>query len=586
VSNQFMMFQTFVRPVCIGVLCALMSTQAMAQNRPARAVTITTASPVTLVRSDADLFAATLAGRYAQGVSDPALAAQAWALAYQRQPGSGDMFARALDANLQAGLVDRAVLLAKSAPPTILTDDGALVLAFDAFAQGRYRDVSRLLNTRTFAPSKRLIADHLRAFALLGENKGAEAVNLTSTATGIAAIDKAALISRAMILDAVDRDDEAGILFQSAVATNVIAPLGMRAYADWLVKSGQTEEAKRLYRRLISAGGPDTIVFVAALDGLDRAPAVNPASAADLRARAAIGIATIALSLTADGRSVSPTMFLSLVSFLDPRSDGVALALAGRWIDEGKGNLARSSLSRISASSPEYLAARTELVWLEFATDKPLAIQLARQTFQARPNDLAAKRLLADVLAGNRNDAEAEGLYSSLIERGLADGRPQSELWPYYFGRGGARERQGKWPEARADLRQAKAAAPNQPSILNYLGYALAERGENIEEALTLLQNAVRLRPQSANILDSLGWAQFKAGRFEAAVASLERAAGMDSTIGEISDHLGDAYWRTGRTDEARLEWQRALRLDLSETTKVNLARKIRDGLPPLARTP
>ncbi|NJR20409.1 MAG: tetratricopeptide repeat protein [Hyphomonadaceae bacterium] len=155
-------------------------------------------------------------------------------------------------------------------------------------------------------------------------------------------------------------------------------------------------------------------------------------------------------------------------------------------------------------------------------------------------------------------------------------------MWPLYFGRAGARERLNKWPAAQADFRLAKAAAPNQPNVLNALGYALAVRGENVDEALEMLRTAVRLRPNSASILDSLGWAQFKSGRYEEAVATLERAAGMNGSIAEISDHLGDAYWRTGRLQQARLEWGRALRLVQTDVEKAALQQKITNGMAPL----
>jgi Flp pilus assembly protein TadD len=132
-----------------------------------------------------------------------------------------------------------------------------------------------------------------------------------------------------------------------------------------------------------------------------------------------------------------------------------------------------------------------------------------------------------------------------------------------------------------ADLRIAKAAAPNQPNVLNYLGYAMADRGENLDEALGMLRNAMRLRPRSGAILDSYGWALFKSGRYEEAATILERAAGLAPNLAEVADHLGDVYWRTGRQEEARLEWRRALTLTPTEEQTKALEIKLSDGLPP-----
>jgi Flp pilus assembly protein TadD len=551
--------------------------QAQSQHRRQQARP-TVAAPVVLERSDADLYAATLAGRFAQGTDNPVLAAQAWSRAFMRRPTDSDLFERAIEANLQAGDVANAVRLAKVAAPSLRTDEAALALGVDAFAQGRYAEITRVLAGRTFQPSQRIFADHLAAYALLAQNKGDEAVEMTSRASGVPALDKATLMSRAMVLDGAGRGAEAGILFQSALNSNVAWPIGVRFYGDWLVRNNRKDDAVTMYQRLVQAGGLEASGFAASLAKVQGGG--PPPGKPDLRATAAAGLVTVAQSLAREGRGGAPTILFNLVGHLDPRSDGVAVALANQLITEARGDVARPLLSRIGASSPDYLGARTELVWLVFKDDQPAAVSLARETLSAAPNDVAASRLLADVLAANRDDREAEALYSTLIDKSKAAGQSNEEAWPLYFGRGGTRERQGNWTGALADLRFAKAAAPNQANVLNYLGYALADRGENVDEALVMLRAAVRLRPRSGSILDSLGWALFRAGRFEEAVATLESAAAMSASLAEISDHLGDAYWRSGREDEARMEWARTLRLETTDQQKQSIAIKLRDGLP------
>jgi tetratricopeptide (TPR) repeat protein len=536
------------------------------------------AAPVNLVRSDADLYAATLAGRYAQGTDNPALAAQAWSRAFSRRPTDGDLFARAVAANLEAGDVAQAVRLAKMGAPSLRNEDAALTLAGDAFAAGRYVDVTAALAGRSFQPSQRVFADHLAAYALLGQSKREEAVNLTARATGIGALDKATLMSRAMVLDQAGRSEEAGILFQSALDSNVKWPVGVRAYGDWLLKANRKADAIAMYQRLVRAGGLEASGFSAALAQLQTDASRPPTP--DLRAVAAAGLVTIAQSLAVEGRGGAPLSMFNLIAYLDPRSDSAAVALADQLINDNRPELALPILNRFAPSSPDYLMARTELVWLVFATDQPQAVTLARETLRAKPQEAAAKRLLADVLAANRDDREAEGLYAALIDAATATAQPNDQTWPLYYGRGSSRERQGNWAGALSDLRIAKAAAPNQPSVLNYLGYAMADRGENLDEALVMLRAAVRLRPRSGSILDSLGWALYKAGRYEEAVATLETAASMEGSLAEITEHLGDAYWRTGRVEEARMEWQRTLRLETTPKQRESIGIKLRDGLP------
>jgi tetratricopeptide (TPR) repeat protein len=553
---------------------------AYAQNRPTTRMTAARpapAAPVTLVRPETDLFSATLAGRYAQGTDNAALAAQAWSRAFMRRPGDVELFSKALTANLQIGDVANAIRLSKALAPSLRTDDAVLVLSVDAFTNERYGEVSRLLSGRSFQPSQRVLADHLNSYALLGQGKNDDGVNASSRSSGLGPIDKAALMSRAIIHDQAGRSEEAEILFQSAIDGGVRWPVGVRAYGDLLLRSGKKSQAIGLYQRVARAGGNEAGGFLVAkaraeADLTPRKPA--------LRAAASAGMISLAQSLAGEGRGGPPLATLNLFATLDPSSDGARLAVADQLVGENKNALALPILRQIGPTSLDYMAARNELVWAVFETNKSEAVALARETVAALPNQAAAMRLLADVLAANRNDQEAEGLYTRLIDSGKASGETNEVLWPLYFGRGGARERLGNWPAARDDLRLAKTAAPNQPSVLNYLGYALADRGESIEEALTLLRAAVRLRPRSGSILDSLGWAQFKAGRYEEAVATLEKASSLEGNLAEISEHLGDAYWRTGRQDEARIEWARTLRLETTPSQREAVSRKLQVGLP------
>jgi tetratricopeptide (TPR) repeat protein len=581
-------FNSNLRATSIGlsVLAFGFGLAAPAEARPTRATAARSApaAPVTLVRPDTDLFSATLAGRYAQGTDNPALAAQAWSRAFLRRPTDVELFGRALNANLQAGDVAQAVRLTKTIAANLRTEEGALVLAVDALASGRYAEASRALSGRAFQPSQRILADHVAAYALLGQNKADDAVNLTTRATGVGALDKATLMSRAIILSQAGRNEEAGILFQSAIDSGVRWPVGVRAYGDFLLRTGKKADAIELYQRVIRAGGADVGGFQAALAMAEAGNPTRPPL--DVRAAASAGLVTIAQSLAGEGRGGAPLATLNLVAYLDPNSDPARVALADQLIADNKAALATPLLRRVSPTSPDYLAARTELVWSVFETDKAQAVTLARETARALPAAPAAKRLLADILAANREDREAEALYTNLIEAGKASGQTNETLWPLYFGRGGARERLGNWPEALADLRIAKAAAPNQASVLNYLGYALADRGENLEEALVMLRTAVRLRPRSGSILDSLGWALYKMGRYEEAVATLENASALEGGLAEISEHLGDAYWRTGRKDEARIEWGRTLRLEATPQQRAAVTVKLRDGLPDDPRVP
>ena len=123
---------------------------------------------------------------------------------------------------------------------------------------------------------------------------------------------------------------------------------------------------------------------------------------------------------------------------------------------------------------------------------------------------------------------------------------PQDEHWVVYFARGISRERTDAWEEAEADFRKALELRPDQPQVMNYLGYSYLEMRTNFDEALDLIKRAVAAQPESGYIVDSLGWAYYRLGRFEEAVAPLERAAALLPTDPIVNDHLGDSLWASG----------------------------------------
>jgi len=149
--------------------------------------------------------------------------------------------------------------------------------------------------------------------------------------------------------------------------------------------------------------------------------------------------------------------------------------------------------------------------------------------------------------------------------------------WPLLYARGIALERAGQWPRAEADFKRALQLVPEQPYVLNYLGYTWVERGENLAEARGMLERAMALRPQDGNIADSLGWALFKLGDLPNATKWLERAAELESRNATINDHLGDAYWAAGRRREAVFQWRRALTLDPEPAEGPRIEAKLRE---------
>jgi len=184
---------------------------------------------------------------------------------------------------------------------------------------------------------------------------------------------------------------------------------------------------------------------------------------------------------------------------------------------------------------------------------------------------------LGDLLRQRNRFAEAAQAYDQAIAR---IGQPRPRDWSLFYARGIARERAGDWPRAETDLLFALQLAPEQPYVLNYLGYSWADQGKNLDRAKAMLVRATELRPQDGNIADSLGWVLFRLGDQRGAVHWLERAVELEPRNSVINDHLGDAYWAIGRQREAQFQWRRAAALEPEPADLVKIEAKLRDGLP------
>ena len=240
---------------------------------------------------------------------------------------------------------------------------------------------------------------------------------------------------------------------------------------------------------------------------------------------------------------------------------------------------AKMLLGSILISEGDYKAANTILRGIN---NKSYLSDYARlaiaRNFEALQDDSRAKEYFEDLLASDETRVEALislgdlkrkdenfddsiNYYSRAIDevKKTSKGKVESKYWAIFFARGACYERLLDYTKAEQDLRDALKLNPDQPDVLNYLGYTMLELNKNLLEAAELIEKAFRQRPNDAHIIDSKGWAHFKLGEYEDAVAYLEDAASLMPYDPTVNDHLGDVYWHVGRENEARFQWQRAL---------------------------
>ena len=167
------------------------------------------------------------------------------------------------------------------------------------------------------------------------------------------------------------------------------------------------------------------------------------------------------------------------------------------------------------------------------------------------PDRASAEIQLGDLLRDQKRFVEAAAAYNEAIQRLKAAGSPPH--WALFYNRGVAYERSGQWSQAEADLEHALELKPDQPLVLNYLGYSWIDRGEKLKRGFKMIEKAVELRPEDGYIVDSLGWAHYQLGDYAGAISYLEKALELVPDDPTINDHLGDAYWKSGRTARSPL---------------------------------
>jgi tetratricopeptide (TPR) repeat protein len=204
------------------------------------------------------------------------------------------------------------------------------------------------------------------------------------------------------------------------------------------------------------------------------------------------------------------------------------------------------------------------------------ASALLKALAEKRPKDSAALSAYGDVLRRQDRCDLAIPVYGQAIA--LID-KPTEGDWPFYYRRGTCEFTQGDWPAAEADYKAALALSPNEPRLLNELGYGYVDRGENLDTALAMIQKAVDAAPDQGFIIDSLAWAYFRLGRYQDAVAPQEKASLLMPVDPVVTDHLGDVYWMVGRKREAEYQWHRALSFHPEDKDATRIRRKLDVGL-------
>jgi tetratricopeptide (TPR) repeat protein len=524
-----------------------------------------------------------LAARHAQQVRDYPRAAELMSRALAEDPENFDLLRRTFLLRVSEGRISEAVPLARRVAQFDRNSALAqLVLLLDEVKAGDFDGAVQRARALPNEGAQRLATPLLVAWCEIGRQRSALALQALEPLNEIKGVQTLRDLHAAMLADYADRLDDAERSYKAVIGDQQRPTWRTVELAgNFFERHQRVAEARRLYERLGTAErGAEVVtpalarlergelpgrVIVSPRDGVAEA-LFDLASILDQRETldASLVYARLALDLRPDF-----PLALMLIAEINEEQQHIAEALELYRAVDPKSALSWSARLRVAS----------ELDALN-RTDEAAA-ELDRMAAE-RPSDPEPLVQLGDILRARSRFTEAVAAYEKAIGR---VGQVEPRHWRLFYSRAVALERSGQWPRAEADLKRALELQPDQPLVLNYLGYTWIDKGTNLERALKMIQRAVELRPNDGYIVDSLGWAYYRLGEFPNATQNLEHAVELLPEDPTINDHLGDAYWQQGRLMEARFQWRRALQFKPEADQVRAIETKIDNGIakPPAA---
>lgn len=517
-----------------------------------------------------------LAGRLASSLRDNEAAAAFYGAALKANPSNLDLLDRTFVALVSAGNMDQAM---RYADRLVQVDKGhrigRLALGVRALRNRQYGIARTNFDVAARGPVLDLIAPMLSAWAYAGSG---------DTERGVTEADK---------VKGEDwynsfKDFSAGLMFDLAGdEPKAIARLKLASDRD--TSGVRIAEA---YARALSRSGDATtaIAVLTAYDArLPRHPVVQ-ALLADLKAGRTLGptvrtpqegaadiLIGLAGPLAKQGGADYALVFYQLAIYLDADNAPALVGLGELYQDLKQPEQAVIAFGKVPASSALKRNAEIELGGALDQLDRTDdAIAHISRIIADDPQDLDALVAIGGIYQSRKRFAEAAAAFTKAID---VVGEPKRANWSLFYYRGIAYERTKEWQKAEADFRKALDLFPDQPSVLNYLGYSWIDQGINLDQGMAMIKKAVDQRPDDGYIVDSLGWAHYRLGQYTEAVVQLERAVSLKPSDPTINDHLGDAYWRAGRQLEATFQWRHARDDKPDPDDLARIEAKLKDGL-------
>jgi tetratricopeptide (TPR) repeat protein len=460
-----------------------------------------------------------------------------------------------------------------------------LALAVDAIRKKEYRSAETFLKLSLESDLDKLISGVMTAWAKAGAGDAKDALAYLDKLQGPEWFTLFTSYHRALIAEAAGNAKEADRIYGETidnVAAGGAAPetwlRAAEAYAGFLAGRGEKDKALAVLDKA-DEFATGRLPLMALREKINKGEKIPPL-VADPADGASEILLDLASALNRGGGEPFVRLYLQYALALRHDSDAVLLQLAAVAEQQENAEEAIALYRRVPDASPLKRAAELQL-GLNLADLKrhDEAIAHLKHLLDESPDDMRAYLALGGVYASKEDYRSAAELYDKAVERLKT---PDASNWNIFYQRGIAYERLKEWPKAEPNFREALKLMPNQPQVMNYLGYSWVDMNMNLDEGLDMIRKAVDLRPSDGYIVDSLGWAYYRLNRFDEAVTELERAVSLKPDDPVLNDHLGDAYWRVGRKLEATFQWTHARDMKPEPDVLATVLKKLSEGLPPL----
>ncbi|MCQ8279652.1 tetratricopeptide repeat protein [Acetobacteraceae bacterium KSS8] len=465
---------------------------------------------------------------------------------------------------------------------------GALVSANQAASSGDWRAAANAYAGLNDLPLAHAVRPLLLAWALQGEGRTDDALQVLAQVPGNSPLAGAVALEAGSIADYAGKVAAAASLYRTVQGVFQASGLGsVQLIGSYLARNGHPAEAAAMVQALAQRIPAIGMIAPGLVRSLDR-PVISSPSEGLARAYLAIALAMLdgenaaSADSARDGRPPGEghevvRFMLRFALVMDPHLTAARLSLAD-LIAPAHPHAALELLGAVPASDPLSPLVSLRIATLLASTGQTAAsLDRLHAITASLPDRPEPWQTLGDVLSDAKQFGAAIPAYDRAMaaRRKLNGGHLSGDDWQLLFARAVAFDRQNQWTKARADLDHALALSPTEPFLLNYLGYSLVERNEDLPQARTLIRRALVAKPDDGAIRDSLGWVMLREGDVPGAVTTLERAAEQNPEDPTVNFHLGAAYWAAGRHTEAEDQWRWALVLGPDSAD----ADKIRDAL-------